>query len=195
MDENHGDGCGALNERSKLNTIIEQWEQQQQSAENATTTTTTTTTTGGNNNDKNLEEDKSDLTDENEDENEDEENNSYYWDVSKTVVKHSSEDRVAIFGGGPSRRRQTVEEKLKPHKSLNQYETPRYAGDVDRHNLIRKINANKFDVVHIWTRFNCHASRNFIRDTCIKTGTRFEEVNSLSCIRVELVDNNDDDND
>ncbi|OEU23246.1 hypothetical protein FRACYDRAFT_233416 [Fragilariopsis cylindrus CCMP1102] len=166
---------------------------EQQSAENATTTTTCTTTTGEEkDNDKNLEEDKSDSTDENEDENE--ENNSYHWDVSKFVVKHSSEDRVAIFGGGPSRRRQTVEEKLKPHKSLNQYETPRYAGDVDRHNLIRKINANKLDVVHIWTRFNCHASRNFIRDTCIKTGTRFEKVNSLPYIRVVLVVDDDDDN-
>ena len=54
------------------------------------------------------------MTDENEDENEDEENNSFYWDMSKFVVKHSSEDRVAIFGGDPSRRRQTVEKKLKP---------------------------------------------------------------------------------
>ena len=155
LDANYGDGCGALKERPKLNTIIEQGEQQQQSAENAATTTTCTTrtTSGENNNDNFLEEDKSDSTDENEDENEDEENNSYHWDVSKFVVKHSSEDRVAIFGGGPSRRRQTVEEKLKPYKSLNQYGTPRYLGDGDRHNLIRQINANKSDVVHIWTRF------------------------------------------
>ena len=77
MDENHGDGCGALNERSKLNTIIEQWEQQQQSAENATITT------GENNNNKNLEEDKSELTNENEDKNLEEDKS----DLTKTKTR------------------------------------------------------------------------------------------------------------
>jgi hypothetical protein len=192
LDENLGDGCGALKERVKLNTIIEQWEKQQQSVENATTTCTNATGENNNNNNNNetLEEDKSDsVEDENDDE--DDKNNSNYWDVSKFVVKHSPDDRVAIFGGDPSRRRQNVEKKLAPYKSLDQYGTPRDVGHGDVSNLIRKIYANKLDVVYIWTRFNCHGSRNLIRDTCIKTGTRFEEVNSLSYIRVVVSDDED----
>ena len=41
------------------------------------------------------------------------------WDnTTKYVTKHSSSDRIAIFGGDPKRRRAFVEKKLQPYKTL-----------------------------------------------------------------------------
>lgn len=158
MDAKFGVGCGASKERAKLNMIITQWEQ----AEAA----------------KQQEENNAFIEDY-----DNEETDNVYWDDTKFVAKHLPTDAVALFGGDPARRRQSVEKKLSPFASLDQFGTPRDVGPSDTANLLKRISAGKYHVVYLWTRFNCHASRGAIRQACMNTGTRFEEVESLAYIR------------
>jgi hypothetical protein len=168
LDVRLGFGFGASEERSKLHTIVEAWEQQQQQQQQSK--------------DSNLGKENSLplLSNDKEDEEEDDDDDNHF----KYVHKHEPQDRVAIFGGDPARRRLVVEKKLAPFGSLDQFGTPRDVGFSDRTRMIRKIESQQYDVVYIWTRFNCHASRKLIRDACVQSGTtRFVEVESLSFIR------------
>jgi len=168
LDEQYGTGRRASNERSKLHEIIEEWALQQEVVNDDNDGDK------GNNNDEEGEEEDVD------------------WDnTTKYVTKHSSSDRIAIFGGDPKRRRAFVEKKLQPYKTLDQYGTPKDVGERDTSNLVSKIQQGKYDVVYIWTKFNCHPSRRKIRNACMNTKnnkhtphqTRFEEVHSLTYIR------------
>jgi hypothetical protein len=168
LDTKLGIGIGASKERAKLNKIIEEWEEQQQQRAS--------------------EEDHAEHDGSNNEEDEDDEDDfdgaSSDWDAThKYVVKHSPLDSVAIFGGDPSRRRLVVEKKMAPYKSLDQFGTPNDVGISDTNKILQRISSNKYNVVYLWTRFNCHGSRAAIRDACINTGTRFEEVESLAYIR------------
>lgn len=168
LDAKLGVGCGASKERTKLNAILQHWEEAESQTHRMS----------------------SDAVEEHykADDLAVDENSNSYWDSSKFVMKHSSKERVAVFGGDPARRRQAVEKKLAPFESLDQFGTPRDVGDSDTINLLRKIKRGKYDVVYLWTRFNCHNSRFSIRDACLHTGTRFEEVNSLEYIKVRILD-------
>ncbi|KAL3938702.1 MAG: hypothetical protein SGBAC_006435 [Bacillariaceae sp.] len=168
LDAKLGVGCGASKERTKLNAILQNWEE----SENQTHRMSS---------DAVGEYQKAD------DLAVDEGSNSY-WDSLRFVMKHSSKEQVAVFGGDPARRRQAVEKKLAPYESLDQFGTPRDVGESDTTNLLRKIKRGKYDVVYLWTRFNCHNSRSAIREACLQTGTRFEEVNSLEYIKVRMAE-------
>ena len=187
MDCKFGVGVGASTERAKLNAIVEQWEEQQQQQQQEQQQ-------------QQQEEKELDYCDdyadgecsvveeEEEDDNDscdddDDEDTTCYWDDAKFVTKHLPTERVAIFGGDPKRRKQLVEKKLQPYKSLDQFGTPHDVGISDTNKLLGKIQSGKLDVVYMWTRFNCHGSRASIRDACLNTGTRFFEVESLAYIR------------
>jgi hypothetical protein len=157
IDAKLGYNVGATKERARLHAIIDQWEEDSILKDVA----------------------EGELDDGGEDDDDD----NIEWDDTKFVPKHSPEERVAIFGGDPARRRQSVEKKLAPHQLLDQFGTPRDVGPSDTSNLLRKISSGQYDVVYVWTRFNCHSSRAAIRHACTQTGTRFCEVESLSYIR------------
>jgi len=160
LDAKLGVDCGATKERSRLMDIVSAWELEQQ-------------------------------TDENDDDNDDYDEQEEYTtnndtdgaDAGAYVERHCKQDRIAIFGGDPVRRRRTVAKRMKPFKLLDQYGTPKDVGFSDRRKLLTKIQAGSYDVVYIWTRFGCHSSRSLIKDACINTGTRFVEIDSLSRIQ------------
>ena len=100
------------------------------------------------------------------------------------VRSHSAEDRVAVFGGNPARRRDELEKRLVPYHSLELYGTPRDVGESDTRKLVSRIENNQLDLVYAWTRFGCHRSRAVIRKACVKQEppVRFVEVSSLNCL-------------
>jgi len=115
------------------------------------------------------------------------------------VRSHSAEDRVAVFGGNPARRRDELEKRLAPYRSLELYGTPKDVGDSDTRRLVSRIENNQLDVVYAWTRFGSHGSRTIIRKACVKQEppVRFVEVSSLnylsdSSYRHECRDADDD---
>lgn len=166
LDAKLGVNCGAARERQKLARILEEWERAVAAAQC-----------------ENDEDDGECLIEEYGDSSSDD--NEQQWsitDSSKLVQRHSADDRVAIFGGNPARRRQIVEKRLKPFNILDQYGTPRDVGSSDANVLIKKIRQGSYDVVYLWTRFNNHGMRGKIREVCSLTETRYEEVESLSYI-------------
>lgn len=100
----------------------------------------------------------------------------------KHVLKHSPMDRVAVFGGNPSKRMDIVSNKLRPYKKLDQYGSPRDVGIGDQKRLCQKILNGSYDVVYLWTRYNNHGSRREIRLACTSTDTRYVETESLAYI-------------
>ena len=182
-------GVGASTERSKLTAIVEQWEEQQAQAEEQQEGKELDYYDDNDDECSVVEEEfdndscEDDDCKEEDDDDDDGTTGCYYWDDAKFVTKHLPNERVAIFGGDPARRRQLVEKKLKPYKSLDQFGSPQDVGPSETSNLLRKIQSGRFDVVYIWTRFNNHASRDSIRVACLNTGTRFFEVESLAYIR------------
>ena len=170
LDAKLGTGCGASKERAKLQTVIDQWDQEQLLQQMSETVAQE----GEGDDDEGCDDDNDD---------DDDLESITSWDDNKFVSKHASNDRVAIFGGDPARRRHQVEKKLAPYQSLDQYGTPRDVGPHDTTNLLKKVDSSNYDVVYLWTRFNCHSSRAMIREACVQTGTRFEEVESLAYIR------------
>ena len=179
MDAKFGVGVGASKERANLHAILEQWEQREQQQD--------LDDDGDYDDECSVVEDNYDVRGDDDDcydDDDDDDTNIYYWDDTKYVAKHSPNERVAVFGGDPARRRRAVEKKLKPYRSLDQFGSPRDVGSGDTSNLLRKIRSKHYDVVYVWTRFNCHGSRAAIRDACLQTGTtRFFEVESLAYIR------------
>ena len=195
MDGKFGVGVGgASTERSKLTAIVTQWEQQQQQQQQAQAEEQQEGKEldyyDDNDDECSVVEEEEDDNgnceddDDNDDDNDDDTTTTCsYWDDAKFVAKHLPNERVAIFGGDPKRRRQLVEKKLQPYKTLDQFGTPHDVGISDTNKLLSKIQSGKLDVVYMWTRFNCHGSRASIRDACLNTGTRFFEVESLAYIR------------
>lgn len=168
IDAKLGVGCGATKERARLQRVLDAWEEQQQTMEQQ----------------QEQEGEEEDYgNDDSTNDDHDEEWND--WDMThKWVKKHNPNDRVAIFGGDPAKRRTLLEKKLAPFQCLDQFGTPRDVGLGDGTKLLNKISSHSYDVVYVWTRFNCHSSRTLIRDACSNTGTtRFEEVESLAYIR------------
>ena len=159
LDERLGEGCGATKERDKLTKIVESWMQEEEATDGA--------------------EDR-DSPDEEEFEEEDDCENDH---EGAYIDRHGSDERVAVFGGDPTRRRQSVEKRMQPYKSLDQFGTPRDVGRGDQQDLCKKIKKNSFDVVYIWTRFGNHSSRRAIREACRKNDTRCVEIESLSRLR------------
>jgi hypothetical protein len=151
LDVRLGFGCGASKERATLLTIVEAWEQQQQ--QHQPQQQSKDSNLGEENSLSLLSNDKED------DDNDDDDDNHI-----KYVHKHEPQDRVAIFGGDPSRRRLVVEKKLAPFGSLDQFGMPRDVGFSDRARMLQKIESQQYNVVYIWTRFNCHASCKLIHD-------------------------------
>ena len=170
LDERLGVGVGAAKERAKWNGIIREWEEQSAS-ENS-------------NEDSNLNVYDKDGADEGKgDGGNGDWGEVVFWDDSKYVRKHGPQEAVAVFGGYPTRRKQKVEKKLAPFGLLDQFGTPKDVGPSDTTALLRKIAAGRYHVVYVWTRFNCHPSRGAIKEACLLSNTRFEEVESLNYIR------------
>jgi len=163
MNAKLGVDCGATKERARLNAILEEWNEQQEEM-------------GHDNRDNFYDEFDADGVD-------DEHNTIVLQDSTKFVSRHDPEARIAVFGGNPAKRRRVVEKKLAPYATLDQYGTPRDVGNSDTERLLRKIRRGKIDVLYIWTRFNCHASRKALKDACAQAETVLVEVESLSYIQ------------
>ena len=104
--------------------------------------------------------------------------------TTKFVEKHLPTDRIAVFGGNPKKRKSIVEKKLAPYKRLDQFGSPGDVGSKDQRNLIKKIKKHSYDVVYVWTRYNCHTSRYLIKEACTQTKhTRSVEIESFAYIR------------
>ena len=166
IDAKLGTGVGAAKERAKWQVILDEWEQQD---------------------DIDIDDKDKTVSDNNhlesEEDDEDDDDNEEFFDETKFVKKHHPEERVALYGGDPARRRQLVEKKLAPYQTLDQYGTPRDVGSGDTSKLLRKIQQQKLDVVYLWTKFNNHNSRNAIQSACQQAGIRYHEIESLSYIR------------
>lgn len=100
---------------------------------------------------------------------------------------HGAEDRVAVYGGNPAKRRELLEKRLRPYSSLQQFGTPKDVGFGDTNKLLKKISNGAFEVVYSWIRFGSHTQRHVIKSACANTvpPTRFVEVGSLAEIRPE----------
>jgi hypothetical protein len=95
LDARFGVGVGAAKERTRLNAIVDQWDDTEDLAASQQWRQ-----------DENDTDDEIDAQECSLDE---------FWDDGKFVKKHSPNDAVAIFGGDPKRRRQIVEKKLAPY--------------------------------------------------------------------------------
>jgi len=166
LDEKFGEGCGAGKERARLLKRVESFLAPQPVEDTEQDLDDTTSCS----NDESDEEEECD-TNYNEDQD------------GPYIDRHGEQERVAIFGGDPSRRKQLVEKRLRPYKSLDQFGTPRDVGTQDQRKIVQMIKNRSFDVVYIWTRFGNHSSRHEIRDACRKFDTRCVEIESLSRIQ------------
>lgn len=158
LDEKFGEGCGASKERARLQKRVECWWQSVDNEQDL--------------------DDSSNIGEPGE-----EEATNCNDQDGPFIDRHGENERVAIFGGDPSRRKQTVEKRLRPYKSLDQFGTPRDVGDQDRQKIVKMIKNRSFDVVYIWTRFGNHSSRNEIREACRSSDTHCVEIESLSRIQ------------
>ena len=86
--------------------------------------------------------------------------------VAKQHLLHGPDDRVAVFGGNPARRRAQIAKWMRPYRALDLYGSPHDVGPKDTQRLVNKIEAGGLDVVYFWTRFASHNSRNVIRAAC-----------------------------
>jgi hypothetical protein len=162
LDTKLGVGCGATKERSKLQVIVDAWEEQEQRTLDEAEPEP----------EKNMEYEMAEL-----------QVAAGDGDSVKLVPKHGPDDRVAILGGDPARRREAVERKLAPFGSLRQFGSPNDVGYSDTIKLLNRIEKRQYDVVYVWKRFNSHASRLQVKEACLRTGTtRFEEVETLGYI-------------
>ena len=102
--------------------------------------------------------------------------------VEGPSLPHKADDRVAVFGGSPTRHRRHAERRLFPFSSLDMYGTSRDAGSGDAPKLISRIKAGRVDVVYCWTRFCEHSSFYSIRAACSQpgSGVKFFAVRSLN---------------
>lgn len=163
LDQKLGVNCGAQKERAKLNQILSEWEKKQQ---------------------QEIEMDDDDDDDDDGVEDETRQQQQHHNHVGVVIERHSASDRVAVFGGDPARRRRQIEKRFRPYQKLDHFGTPRDAGANDVTKLNQRIRSGSYDVVYVWTRFGCHASRRKIKAACSYTDgdTRFVEIESLSSI-------------
>ncbi|KAL7573092.1 hypothetical protein ACA910_018776 [Epithemia clementina (nom. ined.)] len=161
---------GVTKERAKLHQVVAHWEQRQ-----ATDTVCE------------LDDDDLENFEAGNDNHDDKEDNTVAPRINvhaKYVMKHAPHERVALFGGDPAKRRHLMAKRLAPYAVLDQFGSPHDVGHGDQRKLLQKIASQSYDVVYIWTRFNCHSSRNrILRAVAAQSNkTRVAEVESLAYI-------------
>lgn len=97
------------------------------------------------------------------------------------VERHSPQDRIAVFGGHPTRHRKSIEHKLQPYAALDHFGATRDVKN-DLATGLRNINRQDYSVVYVWIQFNSHSASEQIRRACKKIGTRCVLIHSFSKI-------------
>ena len=105
---------------------------------------------------------------------------------------HSENDRIALFGGDPSKRRQSTDKLLRPFASLMQFGSQRITRK-DALPLLQLIGKKRVDVVYLWTRYGSHVVRKEIREATRAHGVQFVEVENLGLLRTSAEQNSGED--
>ena len=92
---------------------------------------------------------------------------------------HTSTDRIALFGGNPTKHHQQANRRLAPFAALVHFGSPRDTGSGDTKRLVNAIRGGKFEVVYNWSKFGNHTSRKMIRVACKKGDTTFKDISTL----------------